>query len=125
MPNEYAGLPEGHTRTDVETAGIILAERLHGGSTLVARHLALVPDHAYAIRQRDRIRIDPVAFNRFVRPSVLTGEVLERAQRLLDNGHSVAEVAAELKVLRNTLQKAIGAGRLRSSLKKTKKTQPR
>lgn len=57
--------------------------------------------------------------------SVLTGEVLERAQRLLDNGHSVAEVAAELKVLRNTLQKAIGAGRLRSSLKKTKKAQPR
>ena len=57
--------------------------------------------------------------------SVLTGEVLERAQRLLDNGHSVAEVAAELKVLRNTMQKAIGAGRLRSSLKKTKKAQPR
>lgn len=55
--------------------------------------------------------------------SVLKGEVQERAQCLLDEGHSVPEVAAELKVLRNTLQKAIGAGRLRSSLKKTKTAQ--
>lgn len=50
--------------------------------------------------------------------SVLKGEVLERAQHLLDEGHSVPEVAEKLKVLRNTLQKAIGAGRLRSSQKK-------
>ncbi|MGZ3240092.1 MAG: ThiF family adenylyltransferase [Burkholderiaceae bacterium] len=56
-------------RTDVESAGIILAERLHGGSVLLARHLSVLPDAAYAIRQRDRIRIDPVAFNRLVRPA--------------------------------------------------------
>jgi molybdopterin-synthase adenylyltransferase len=60
---------ELRARTDVETAGIILAERLNGGSALVARHLCVVPDQAYAIRQRDRIRIDPVAFNRLVRPA--------------------------------------------------------
>lgn len=45
--------------------------------------------------------------------SVLKGEVLERAQQLLDEGRSVPEVAGELKVLANTLHKAIGAGRLR------------
>lgn len=56
-------------RTDVESAGIILAERLHGGSVLLARHLSVIPDAAYAIRQRDRIRIDPVALNRLVRPA--------------------------------------------------------
>ena len=44
--------------------------------------------------------------------SVLKGEVLERAQQLLDEGRSVPEVAGELKVLTNTLHKAIRAGRL-------------
>jgi len=50
--------------------------------------------------------------------SVLKGQVLEQAQRLLDEGRSVPEVAAELKVLTNTLHKAIRAGRLRGSQKK-------
>jgi hypothetical protein len=45
--------------------------------------------------------------------SVLKGEVLERAQQLLDGGRSIPEVAAELKVLGNTLHKAIRAGRLK------------
>lgn len=51
--------------------------------------------------------------------SVLKGEVLERAQQLLDEGRSVPEVAAELGVLANTLHKAIRAERLRGSQKKT------
>jgi hypothetical protein len=51
--------------------------------------------------------------------SVLKGSVLEQAQRLLDEGRSVPEVAAELKVLTNTLHKAIRAGRLRGFPKKT------
>lgn len=49
--------------------------------------------------------------------SVLKGEVLERAQRLLDEGRKVPEVAQELKVLGNTLHKAIRAGRLRQQKK--------
>jgi proteasome lid subunit RPN8/RPN11 len=55
-------------RTDVESAGIILAERLCG-NVLLARHLSVVPDAAYITRQRDRIRIDPVALNRLIRPA--------------------------------------------------------
>jgi|ERR1039458_9870779 transposase len=51
--------------------------------------------------------------------SVLKGTVLEQAQQLLDEGRSVPEVEAELKVLANTLHKAIRAGRLRGSQKKT------
>jgi hypothetical protein len=50
--------------------------------------------------------------------SVLKGTALEQAQRLLDEGRSVPEVAGELKVLANTLHKAIRAGRLRGSQKK-------
>ena len=51
--------------------------------------------------------------------SVLKGEVLEQAQRLLDEGRSLPEVAGEVKVLANTLHKAIRAGRLRGGPKKT------
>jgi len=50
--------------------------------------------------------------------SVLKGEVLEQAQRMLDEGRSMPEVAAELGVLRNTLLKAVRAGRLRGGQKK-------
>jgi transposase len=53
-----------------------------------------------------------VAKPRHSSASVLKGEILERAQQLLDEGRSVPEVAGELKVLANTLHKAIGAGRL-------------
>lgn len=56
-------------RMDVESAGIILAERLHGGDVLLARHLLVVPDAAYIIRKRDRLRIDPIALNRLIRPA--------------------------------------------------------
>jgi hypothetical protein len=55
-------------RDDVETAGIILAERIAAG-VLLAREFALVPDVGYAIRQSDRIRIDPIALNRLIRPA--------------------------------------------------------
>jgi transposase len=57
--------------------------------------------------------------------SVLKGEVLEQAQQLLDKGRSVPEVAAELQMLANTLHKAIGAGRLRSSQKKVSTRPPK
>lgn len=54
-----------------------------------------------------------VAKPRHSSASVLKGKVLEGAQQLLDAGRSVPEVATELKVLANTLHKAIRAGRLK------------
>ena len=42
--------------------------------------------------------------------SVWKGPVLEQAQRLLDEGQSVPEVAEALQLLANTLHKAIRAG---------------
>jgi len=44
---------------------------------------------------------------------VLTEEVLQQCQSLLDEGRTVPEIASELKVLANTLHKAIRAGRLK------------
>src|SRR5439155_25539540 len=54
--------------------------------------------------------------------SVLKGEVLERARTLLKEGQNVPEVAGELKVLANTLHKAIRAGRLPAPQKKQNPT---
>jgi hypothetical protein len=61
-----------------------------------------------------------VAQSRHSSASVLKGEVLQRAQQLLEQGVKVPEVARELQVLANTLHKAIRAGRLPQS----KKTSP-
>ena len=56
-------------RTDVESAGIILAERLHGGHVLLARHLIPLPAEGYIIRRPDQLRLDPVALNRIIHPA--------------------------------------------------------
>ena len=50
---------------------------------------------------------------------VLTDEVLQQAQRLLSEGQEPYDVADQLDVKRDTLSKAIRAGRLHRSEKKT------
>lgn len=51
-------------------------------------------------------------------PAVLTAAVLAEAQDRLDEGLETTEVAAQLGVKRDTLAKAIGAGRLHKPRKK-------
>lgn len=50
--------------------------------------------------------------------TVLTPEVKQRAQALLDEGKSVPEVSSEIGVAGNTLHKAVHAGRLHAFKKK-------
>jgi hypothetical protein len=57
------------SRDDVETAGVILAEKLEAGDVLLARHLVEIPEEGYLIRKRDHLRLDPVTLNRIVRPA--------------------------------------------------------
>src|SRR5262249_27909986 len=52
---------------ELETAGIILAERIGDGDVLLARHLLAVPEDGYLIRRKDQIRIDPLVLNRLLR----------------------------------------------------------
>lgn len=52
-------------------------------------------------------------------PAVLTPPVLAEAQRLLDEGLESAEVADQLSIKRDTLYKAVRAGRLHKPVKKT------
>ena len=74
-------------RRDVESAGVVLAERLRGSQVLLARHLLAVPDDGYLIRRSDQLRIDPIALNRLIRPardhamSVLTVHTHPRSNR--------------------------------------------
>ncbi len=56
-------------RKDVETAGIIFAERLNGASVLLVRRAFQIPDECYDIRLADQIRINPIALNRLLRPA--------------------------------------------------------
>jgi DNA invertase Pin-like site-specific DNA recombinase len=57
-------------------------------------------------------------------PAVLTAEVLETAQALLNEGLETSAVAEQLGVKRDTLAKAIRAGRLRKAAKKDLDTPP-
>lgn len=57
------------SRSDVETAGVILAERLKGGKVLLVRDLIDIPEEGYLIRKGDQIRLDPVMLNRIIRPA--------------------------------------------------------
>jgi len=54
-------------------------------------------------------------------PAVLTAAVLARAQALFDEGESVPEVARQLGLKRDTLAKAVAAGRLQKRVKKSPK----
>lgn len=56
-------------RRDVETAGLILAERLHGGEVLMVREAVPFPDEGYLIRRNDQLSLDPVVLNRMIRPA--------------------------------------------------------
>jgi transposase len=51
-------------------------------------------------------------------PAVLTAEVLKKAQSLLDEGSETTAVAEQLGIKRDTLAKAILAGRLHKPVKK-------
>ncbi len=52
---------------DVETAGVVLAERLRGNEVFLTRRAVELPEDGYLIRQQDRLSIDPIVLNRLVR----------------------------------------------------------
>jgi len=52
-------------------------------------------------------------------PAVLTPEVLEKVQAMLDNESSIPEIAKELDLKADTLRKAVSSGKLHKPQKKT------
>jgi molybdopterin/thiamine biosynthesis adenylyltransferase/proteasome lid subunit RPN8/RPN11 len=70
MKSKWHAFIDGlRSRSDVETAGVILAERLRGGKVLLVRDLIEIPEEGYLIRKADQIRLDPVMLNRITRPA--------------------------------------------------------
>lgn len=113
-----------HAEGDVQSFRMFTSQMIAGGTVkpkeivkafgvpmiTVKRYVKLYRDHG----SKGFYEVKP----RHSSASVLKGPVLEQAQRLLDEGRSLPEVAEEVKVLANTLHKAIRAGRLRGSQKK-------
>lgn len=58
-------------RDDVETAAIMLGEPLmtQSGPIVVIREVVPVPEAGYNVRRIDQLSIDPIVFNRLVRPA--------------------------------------------------------
>lgn len=112
-----------HEESDVESFRMITAQFCVTGSAkqaqisrafgvtkislkrAVKRYRELGPKGFYATRKRRG-------------PAVLTPSVLAEAQQLLDNGLEPPEVADRLGVKRDTLSKAVRAGRLHRPKKK-------
>jgi len=70
MESKWHAFIDGlRSRSDVETAGVILAERLRGGKVLLVRDLIEIPENGYLVRRGDQIRLDPVMLNRIIRPA--------------------------------------------------------
>jgi transposase len=121
----YGHLPVfQHDETDVRSFRMFTSQMIAAGSVkpkeiVQAFGVPMITVKRYVKLYREQgTRGFYVAKPRHSSASVLTGEVLERAQQLLEAGQSVPEVAAELSVLANTLHKAIRAGRLRAPQKK-------
>lgn len=53
-------------------------------------------------------------------PAVLTPNILKQVQSMLDNEQSISEIARELDLKADTLRKAVSAGKLYRSQKKTR-----
>jgi hypothetical protein len=60
--------------SDVETAGMVLAERLHGGEVLLARQMIEVPPEGYLIRRSDQLRLDPISGVQNLNRSITKGQ---------------------------------------------------
>ena len=70
MESKWHAFIDGlRSRSDVETAGVILAERLRDGKVLLVRDLIEIPEEGYLIRRGDQIRLDPVMLNHITRPA--------------------------------------------------------
>ena len=113
-----------HEEADVRSFRMFTSQMIDGGTVkpkeiVKTFGVPMITVKRYVKLYRDR---GPKGFYeakpRHSSASVLKGEVIEQAQRLLDEGRSVPEVAEELGVLANTLHKAIHAGRLRHPQKK-------
>lgn len=120
----YGHLPVfHHSEEDVLGFGMFTSQMIVNGTVKAKEIVAAFGVPMVTVKRYVKVFRERGAEGFYVAPlrhssaSVLKGEVLERGQSLLDQGHAVPYIAQELKVLGNTLHKAIRAGRLRQQKK--------
>jgi transposase len=118
-----------HEEADLATFRMITSQFCINGNTTQAQisrafGVSLVTVKRYVKLYRE---YGPAGFyreRRYRGATVLTPEVLQRAQSLLDTGLEPAEAATHLEIKPNTLAKAICAGRLHQVKKKILRNLP-
>lgn len=114
-----------HDESDLESFRFITSQLVVGGN-VKAIEIAQAFGVSYISVKRNVKRLREQGAQGFFKQRkgrsahVLTPEVIAKAQRLLNNGHKVLEVARRLNLKANTIRKAIQAGRL--DKKKEKKS---
>jgi transposase len=115
-----------HDEHDLRTFRMITSQFIVNGNVKQARiaqafGLPLITVKRYTKLYREKGPAGFYAERKRRGPAVLTPEVLERVQQMLDKGVGMPEIVSELGVRSNTIAKAVRAGRLHQPLKKTKK----
>lgn len=114
-----------HAESDLRTFRMITSQFIINGNvkqSQVARvfGLPLVTVKRYTKLYRERGPAGFYSDRRRRGSAVLTPEVMEKAQAMIDEGLGLPEVSSHLGLLANTLSKAVHAGRLHQSSKKKK-----
>jgi len=115
-----------HDEHDLRTFRMITSQFIVNGNVKQARiaqafGLPLITVKRYTKLYREKGPAGFYAERKRRGPAVLTPEVLEKVQQMLDKGVGMPEIVSELGVRSDTIAKAVRAGRLHQPLKKTKK----
>lgn len=113
-----------HAADDLRTFRMITSQFIVNGNVTQSQisrvfGISLVTVKRYTKLYREKGAAGFYAQRKYRGPSVLTPAVLEKVQAMLDSGLSIAQIAANLELRSNTLNKAVHAGRLHQPLKKT------
>lgn len=113
-----------HDQNDLQTFRLFTTQLIVNGSVKqgdIARAFGVPPRTVkrYVKRYRQNGAKGFYAPPKTRSASKLTGDVLKKAQELLDEGQSIPEVGRALGLLSNTVNKAVHAGRLHRNKKKT------
>ena len=114
-----------HDEHDLRTFRMITSQFIVNGNVKQARiarafGLPLITVKRYTKLYREKGPAGFYAERKRRGPAVLTPEVLEKVQEMLDKGAGMPEIVSELGLRSNTIAKAVRTGRLHQPLKKTK-----
>jgi hypothetical protein len=114
-----------HDEADLESFHLITSQLVINGS-VKAIEISRAFGVPYISVKRNVKRLKEEGSSKFFQKRkgrsthILTDEVIEKAQNLLNKGHTAAEVGRRLNLKANTIRKAIQAGRLKKRKKQEK-----